>query len=266
MDNLLKEYFTKNTGNLINKWLHYFEIYDRYFSKFKDAEIVLLELGIFQGGSLDMWKMYFGARVKIYAIDINPECKKFEDDQVKVFIGSQEDRQFLRSIKNKIPKVDLLIDDGGHTMQQQIITFEEMYDHVKNEGIYFIEDLHTSYIEKYGGGLKYKNSFIEYSKNLIDILNAWHYDNASLRFPQMQLLKKSTYALHFFDSILIIEKRNVVQPISKTTGVGTIPIETFVYETRSIGYGRLKWFDRFKAYLRVLKRQFLKKMNLSNKD
>ena len=77
-------------------------------------------------------------------------------------------------MKAKIPKIDILIDDGGHSMNQQIISFEELYSHIKEDGIYLCEDLHTSYWKTYGGGYKNKESFIEYSKNFIDYINAFH--------------------------------------------------------------------------------------------
>jgi len=131
---ILEQYFKKNTGRLIHKYHHYFDIYERYFQKYRNKKVVILEIGIFQGGSLQMWKNYFGNKAEIYGIDINPKCKAFEEKNIKIFIGSQSDREFLREVKRQIPKVDILIDDGGHFMKQQIITLEEMYDHVKEDG------------------------------------------------------------------------------------------------------------------------------------
>ena len=75
------------------------------------------------GGSLQMWQHYFKGNATIYAVDINPECKKFETDSVKIFIGSQEDKKFLQKLSSELPQIDLLIDDGGHSMKQQITTF-----------------------------------------------------------------------------------------------------------------------------------------------
>jgi len=211
---------------MIDKWLHYFEIYDRYFSKYVGKEIIILEIGIFQGGSLKMWKEYFGERCKIYAIDVNPLCRQFEEDNVEIFIGSQSDRIFLRSIKNKIPKVDILIDDGGHTMQQQIVSFEELFDHVNDNGIYLCEDVHTSYWPIYGGGYKRTETFMEYTKNLIDYLNAWH--SKEKKF-QVNNFTRSTYSIHYYDSLVVIEKRIIQQPLSKRTGKEIIPINNFDY-------------------------------------
>ena len=217
--NDLEKYFRENTGRLIDKWHHYFDIYDRYFSKFRDKEIVLLEIGLFQGGSLQMWRDYFGDKVKIYGIDINEDCKQFEDENTKVFIGSQSDRKFLREVFSEIPPIDVFIDDGGHTMKQQIVSFEEGYRHIKEGGVYLCEDLHTSYWSEYGGGYKRGNSFIEYSKNWIDSINAYH-----SRTPRLKVndFTKTAKSLHYYDSMVVIEKGRVDPPNASRTGVATV--------------------------------------------
>lgn len=230
MDELLT-YFNNNEGNLINKWLHYFETYETYFEKYKNKEVVILEIGVYQGGSLKMWRHYFGDNAKIYAIDINPLCKQFEEENVEIFIGSQSDREFLKYIKSKIPKVDILIDDGGHSMNQQTITFEELYDHIKDEGVYLCEDLHTSYWNSYGGGYKRKGTFIEYSKNFIDYIHGWYTESNELTITDFT---QSTFAIHYYDSILVIEKRKKEKPISKMTGIAVIDEKEFLYDNTQL--------------------------------
>lgn len=202
--NDLEKYFIDNKDRLIHKWNHYFEIYDRHFSKFRNKEIVVLEIGVSQGGSLQMWKNYFGPTAKIYGMDINPKCKALEEENIKILIGSQSDRAFLQQVKKEIPPIDILIDDGGHTMKQLITTFEELYPHIKENGIYAAEDLHSCYWSDYGGGYKRDGSFIEYSKNFIDSLNAFHSEQESF---QVNDFTKSADSLHYYDSVLVIEKR-----------------------------------------------------------
>lgn len=214
--NDLRKYFETNDRNLIHKWDHYFDIYDRHFSRFRGKDVTILEIGVFHGGSLQMWKHYFGSRAKIIGVDINPECKKLEENGITIYIGSQEDRAFLKQLKSKIPKVDILIDDGGHTMVQQIATFEELYSQVKDGGVYLCEDLHTSYWNQYGGGYKKADTFIEYSKNFIDYLNAWHSGDKNLL--DISEFTKETDSLHFYDSILVIEKMKKTEPFHHMTG------------------------------------------------
>lgn len=219
--NDLEKYFTENTGKLIHKWKHYFEIYDRHFSRFRGTDVHLVEFGISQGGSLQMWKEYFGPNAKIFGIDINPHCQKLEEEQIEVFIGDQEDRKFLKSLREKIPKIDILIDDGGHTMKQQINTYEELFSCIDENGVYLCEDLHTSYWQNWGGGYKKRNTFIEYSKNFIDYINAWH----SVQPNRLSVTEftKSVHSLHYYDSILVIEKRPIEKPFHLKTGTPTIP-------------------------------------------
>jgi hypothetical protein len=212
--NDLEAYFKQNNKRVIDKWHHYFEVYDRHFSKYRNKEIVILEIGTFQGGSLQMWKHYFGDKAKIYGMDINPDCKQVEEENIKIFVGSQSDRHFLRDVIKEIPPIDILIDDGGHTMLQQIVSFEELFDHIKPDGVYLCEDLHTSYWDDYGGGYKLPGNFIEYSKELIDKLNAWHYKKAS----EVDSFTRSANSMHYYDSMLVIEKHPRTEPSTSRTG------------------------------------------------
>ncbi len=221
MMNDLEKYFTENTGRLIDKWQHYFQIYDRHFSRFRGTDVHVVELGVSQGGSLQMWKQYFGPHAKIFGIDINTHCKRLEEEQIEILIGDQEDRKFLKSLREKIPRIDILIDDGGHTMQQQINTYEELFTHIDKHGVYLCEDLHTSYWPDCGGGYKKPGTFIEYSKNFVDDINAWH----SLQTRQLRVtaFTQSAHSLHYYDSVLVIEKQPIEKPFRLTTGTATVP-------------------------------------------
>lgn len=212
----LREYFENKQGRPVHKWLHYFEIYERHFERFRNREVHVLEIGVWQGGSLRMWKEYFGPQARIHGVDIRPECKDLEEDRVKIYIGDQGDRAFLRSLKQQIPRVDILIDDGGHSMTQQIATFEELYPHVAGDGVYLCEDLHTSYWKKHGGGFRNPGSFIEYSKKLIDQLNAWHTPDPN-EF-EVDDITLSTHSMHYYDSILVLEKRRMQPPEHRIGG------------------------------------------------
>ena len=219
--NDLEKFFLENKGKLIHKWQHYFEIYDRHFSRYRGTDVHVVEFGVSQGGSLEMWKHYFGPRARIYGIDINPHCKKLEEERITIFIGDQEDRRFLRTVGETIPRIDILIDDGGHTMKQQIHTFEELFPLVDKEGVYLCEDLHTSYRPRWGGGYRKKGTFIEYSKNFIDFINAWHSQEPG-RLAVSEFTK-TVHSLHYYDSILVIEKSPREKPSHLKIGVPHIP-------------------------------------------
>lgn len=139
--------------------------------------------------------------------------QKLEEERVKVFIGDQGDKAFLNRLAREIPRIDVLIDDGGHFMEQQINTFEVLYPLISPRGVYLCEDLHTSYWRRgYNGGRRRRGTFIEHAKRLIDGLNEWHYGKRGA-----SEFTRSTDSMHFYDSILVIEKR----PRSEPRGVGT---------------------------------------------
>jgi len=228
--NDLEKYFKENTGGVIHKWNHYLEVYDRYFSKFRGREVHIVEFGVSQGGSLQMWKHYFGEKAKIYGVDINPQCKRLEEDRIRIFIGDQGNRSFLKSVLEQIPRIDILIDDGGHSMQQQINTFEIFFPAIDSSGIYLCEDMHTSYWPKYGGGYKREGTFIEFTKDFIDHINAWHSEEKDIF--DINDFTRSVYSLHYYDSMIVIEKRPIDKPSHTSIGNPKILNETFFHHVR----------------------------------
>lgn len=219
-NNPLTEYFLSNKKGLIHKWIHYFDIYHRHFKKYRGKKITLIEFGVSHGGSLQMWKSYFGPKARIIGVDINPECARLAEKGIEIYIGSQEDSAFLKNLMHKIGPVDIAIDDGGHTMIQQNTTLQEVYPFVKEGGTYLAEDLHTSYWSEFGGGLKRQGTFIEKSKELIDQLNAWHSrDSESLKIDSFT---RTTASMHFYDSIVVFEKNAVEEPYHQQIGEPTL--------------------------------------------
>ena len=216
----IRDLFYEHDENLIHKWDHYFEVYERYFSKYRGQKLNILEIGISHGGSIQLWKKYFGKDVQIFAIDINPECEKLKQENTTIFIGSQIDPVFLEAVKQKIPMMDIIIDDGGHTMDQQKISFEHLYSKVKDGGIYLIEDTHTSYWHQFHGGYKNPNSFIEYSKNMIDSLYDEHVENE--KKIKINDITKSINCISFFDSVVVFEKKLRKKPFHIQKGIETI--------------------------------------------
>ncbi|WP_295154139.1 class I SAM-dependent methyltransferase [uncultured Brachyspira sp.] len=208
---ILHNYFINNTSNGIDKPFRYFDLYERYFSKFKGRDVNILEIGVQNGGSTQMWEYYFkkinpGFKINIFGLDIDKRCKSIENENIKIFIGSQSDRDFLRKLKSVIPKLDILIDDGGHRMHEQIITFEEMYEHIKDDGLYWCEDTGTSYRSGfYGGGYKSPNSYIEYTKNLIDYINAYN----ALKSDELEVsnFTDTAYGIYFHENVVVVEKK-----------------------------------------------------------
>jgi len=124
----------------------YFHVYDRYFSRFIGQEIIFVEIGVLNGGSLFMWREFFGKHARIIGIELNPEAKKWEKDGFEIYIGSQSDPNFWKAFFSEVGQVDVVLDDGGHTFEQQIVTAECCIPNIKSGGLLVTEDVHTSYI------------------------------------------------------------------------------------------------------------------------
>lgn len=201
LDNDLKKYFHTMAKRPIYKWSNYFDIYDAHFSRFRGTKVNVLEIGIAGGGSLQMWKWYFGQKAKIYGIDID-EAKLFEEVKIKTFQCDQANRDQLQEVIGKMPTLDIVIDDGGHTMEQQINSFEIIYPAMSDEGIYLCEDTFTCYFEEYGGGPAAKRTFMAVIKKHIDQLSANH----SREQVPMTDFTASTDSMHFYNSVVVIEK------------------------------------------------------------
>jgi hypothetical protein len=163
-----------------------------------------------------MWREYFGPGVRLFGIDVDPRCRAFAGPDTTVLIGDQADRAFLVEVRRQVPRIDVLIDDGGHRMHQQLASFEELYAHVADDGVYLCEDLHTSYWERHGGGYHRPGTFIEFAKGLVDQLNAWH-----SRGPEafrVDAFTRTAWSMHFYGSVLVIEKRPMQAPQDSKQG------------------------------------------------
>jgi hypothetical protein len=202
-DGFLHRYFLNNAHKRLHKWLHYFDIYERHFERFRGTAPVMLEIGVYGGGSLAMWKDYLGPGAKIIGIDIDPSCKVHEGDGIEIFIGSQDDPALIASVLEKYPAFDIVLDDGSHEMRHMIASFNLLYGHVKPRGVYMVEDTHTCYWPEFGGGLKAEASFMEFVKHKMDELNAVHSRDA----VPVSDFTRSTDSITSYDSIVVFEKR-----------------------------------------------------------
>jgi hypothetical protein len=201
--NPLHEFFENHKeGRGIWNWTHYFEVYDRHFSRFRGREVNVLEIGIYCGGSLEMWKHYFGGRAKIYGVDIQLGCKAYEEERVRVFIGDQADRNFWKRFKLEVAAIDIVIDDGSHVPEHQIVTLEELLPDVRPGGVYVCEDVHdpfgelASYVQAMSHNL---NAFEGVEENPAD-------DKTGIVCAATPL-QSAIHSIHFYPYVVVIEKR-----------------------------------------------------------
>lgn len=210
----LYSYFLSNTGRPIHKNVHYFPIYERHFAPFVGRPLTMLEIGSGGGGSSQMWKRYFGPNARIVGIDINPNCREFEDEQVKIRIGDQSDTAFLAEVLDEFGTPDIVLDDGSHRMDDINTTFTWLYPRTSRSGIYLVEDLHTAYWDEFGGGFRRPGTFIERSKGMIDELNA----DYSRGYLPPTSVSQSTLSMHFYDSVVVLERGIPINKTSIVTG------------------------------------------------
>lgn len=220
-NNKLENYFWKTSKQLeIHKWHHYLSIYDKHFKRFQGKNPTILEIGISKGGSVEMWNHYFDGQCTIYGIDIDPAClevpKKLNITNAHIELGDQSKREFWQAYLKDKPKFDIVVEDGGHTMEQQIVTYEELINHVSDNGVYLCEDLHTSYWESYGGGFKKSTTFIEYAKQFVDMLNIFHIRDKGCDEVKYKQFRKTIQSVHFYDSVVVLEKQYDPEPPKAT--------------------------------------------------
>ena len=193
--NPLRDYFDAHqAGRGIWKWAHYFDIYHQYFKKFVGREVAVLEIGVYSGGSLEMWRNYFGPHCRVYGVDIEEACRIYETDQVKIFIGDQADRSFWRDFKEQVPELDVVIDDGGHHAPQQIAALEELLPHLRPGGLYLCEDVNRIH-----------NRFTAYVSGLMNHLNATLFTDDNLAAIPTPF-QGAIAAIHSYPFVVVIER------------------------------------------------------------
>lgn len=216
----LLQYWLNNTGKSIHKWTNYFPVYEKHFAPWKGKTVSILEIGVEHGGSLEMWKNYFGPDSTIVGIDINPNCARYESPGTHIRIGDQTDTIFLQKLLDEFGPFDIVIDDGSHISDHIIATFNFLYSKVKENGCYFVEDLHATYAANCGNSLSNPNSFINYIKSITDRLTADHAQRLSYPISPNSFTR-DTFCISFYDSIIVLDKKQI--PVSQAFRIPDAP-------------------------------------------
>jgi hypothetical protein len=189
-------FHTLENGSL--KPRHFLEIYTLLFQRFKsinNRKIVILEIGVRGGGGIEMfYKFFHDTRCEIHGIDIESRVQRIHETypQCQLHYGDQADPYFLKRVVQKIGQpIDIVLDDGGHFMHQQIISFETLFPDVANGGVYVIEDTHTSYDKNFTNGTT--PTLIDYMKQKIDDCHETH--------------ENDMMSLQFFHGIVAVHKK-----------------------------------------------------------
>lgn len=204
--------FFSHEGRYLTKWTQYLAAYDEQLAPYRDGfvdedghcrPVRLLEIGVLHGGSLQLWRQYFGPNASIFGIDINPAVVAIEDPDLQVRIGSQDDAELLHRTVAEMGGVDIVIDDGSHIAKHQRASLRVLFPLLTNGGLYAVEDLHTSYWWSFGGGYQHGEGFVEVVKQLIDDMHGWYHGRgdrlglgAATQVPKITL----------YDSLVFIHK------------------------------------------------------------
>lgn len=211
----------------IQKWHHYFDIYERHLARFRGTECRLLEIGVMDGGSLQLWSEYLGPDAEIIGAEIDPRARMFDRmlPNIQVVTADQSDPEALAALSRDHGPFDIVIDDGGHTARQQINTFNGLYPAVDDHGVFICEDTHTSYWPNFQDAGE--RTMMRHAKAMIDEMHSIYLPDSrrGARFTKPMAARSdelmvsrfaaSTFSIQFYDSMIVFEKRPRSEPWSE---------------------------------------------------
>lgn len=212
-------YTERQSGNISDKWNFYLREYDRLFAPYASRAINLLEIGVQNGGSLEVWASYFAEGSNIVGCDINPLCGvlQFESDAVHLVVGDVNLTDTQSAIHAHTPAFDIVIDDGSHTSPDIIQAFCALFGRVNEGGVYVVEDMHCSYWQAFGGGLHHPHSAYAFFKALVDICNYEHWgvdtepaaflNNLGFDIANLAPHLDQIHSIEFLNSMCVVRKQ-----------------------------------------------------------
>ena len=220
----------------------YFPVYAQIAALYSGKSMTFVEVGVLEGGSLHFWRRLLGDKARIIGIDINKGAVELEGDGFEIFIGSQSDEKFWSEFFESVGNIDVLIDDGGHTFEQQIITCHMALPHINDGGCLVVEDASTSFMREYGGPSS--QSFFEYAVFQAKKLMSRNHSVSTAASKYSDLI----WSVQFFESIVVFEVNRAkcsIQSKELDNGVAARPPEYFDYgDERSLITGAVGRFAR----------------------
>jgi len=179
----LQQLYAEHGGKVSDKWYSYLVEYGRIFAKYRYKSVTLLEIGVQNGGSLEIWSRFFANAQKLVGCDINPQCAQlqYEDPRVAVVVGDANSDAVQLTVLQHSPVFDVIIDDGSHRSSDIVKSFAKYFPHLADGGVFVAEDLHCSYWTEFEGGLFNPFSSITFFKRLADIVNYEHWGGVKKR-------------------------------------------------------------------------------------
>jgi hypothetical protein len=179
----IQQLYIEHQGKVSDKWTLYLNEYERLFSFYRDKPISFLEIGIQNGGSLEIWSKYFSNATALIGVDINQGCARlrYDDPRISVIVGDANAPEVRERVFQRSPQFDIIIDDGSHLSSDIIKSFALYFPRIVEGGVFVAEDLHCSYWSQFEGGLFDPYSSISFFKALADIINHEHWGIPKLR-------------------------------------------------------------------------------------
>lgn len=225
-----RNFLLRTDEKTLFKMDHYLDVYDGLLGPWMGKPVSFLEIGVYKGGSLRLWRDFFAPRARLTFVDIDPACKALEIPGTDIRIGDQTDVPFLQQTAAECGPFDIIVDDGGHKMDQQITSFRALWPALKDGGLYIVEDVHTSYWPGFGGGLRSSASFVEFCKMLVDLMHSW-YTEDDAAFP-LHPLARELGSIQFHDSLVVIRKQIKQPPVALTSTHGKVTASRRILEVR----------------------------------
>ncbi len=208
----------ENAPYLSQKLENYFGVYEDLFGRFKGTDCTFMEIGILHGGSLFMWREFLGPKARIIGVDLNPNAIKWRDHGFEIYIGSQSDSDFWEYLKTVVQDLDVILDDGGHTNEQQMCSVIFGSSLVKDGGLLVVEDTHASFWPNFGNPSKY--SFSNFAHEVSDDLTKFG------RGEKVTKLSALVSEVRFFPSIttFVIDRKVATEEPRAVSNLGLVDI------------------------------------------
>jgi SAM-dependent methyltransferase len=216
----LRDLYREHTGKVSDKWEIYLDVYDATFAPWRALPISFVEVGVQNGGSLEIWAKYFANARAITGCDVNPRCGalRFDDPRVSVVVGPVNTATTAREIAARAGHFDIFVDDGSHVSPDIIAAFCNYFPYLRPGGLYVVEDLHCAYMPKWSGGIDAPNA-VAFFKMLVDGLHHHYWEQESTMEQRAAAfmpagsginftrLAEAVASIAFYDSLAIVQKR-----------------------------------------------------------
>lgn len=215
----LSDLYARHRGRVSDKWSLYLRIYEDLFGSKKSAALNLFEIGIQNGGSLELWAQYFSKAQHLVGCDIDPACGTlfFDDPRISVVIGDVNAGETLQNIRSISQCYDVIIDDGSHAPRDVIAAFLNYFPLLSAGGMYVVEDVHCDYLDSHAGGILQPRTSLNFFHCLVHLMHQSHWvaDMAPETFASgfiprglfpSFLRQRWIESIMFYDSMVVVRR------------------------------------------------------------